>query len=142
LEKEEALAVLFVLYPNEAGDILSRVAQAVNEKQAVALAPIISQAIELDEKTGDWTIVAFSDPTLDAAQAKSATLEKQGYASVIYFRDDRFITTIGSFSTELKAQSALITVQFNIQKSAEVVNLNDWCPEPGFEGDYYECQNP
>lgn len=142
LEKEEALAVLFVLYPNEAGDILSRVAQAVNEKQAVALAPIIVQAIELDEKTGDWTILVFNDPTLDAALAKSATLEKQDYDPVIYYRDDRYITTIGSFPTESEAKRAIITVQFNIQKSAQVVNLNSWCPEPGFEGDYYECQNP
>jgi hypothetical protein len=145
-EKQIAVAVLFVIYPNEARDILSKVAEALNEEQAETFEILIKQAQSLDVKTGDWAVAISVDTDLDGAEWEVKVANEQGYDAVIYHKGNWFITIIGSFPTEVEAESAKITVRSTFpggayRETAYVVNLNSWCLQPVQKDGYWECQN-
>jgi hypothetical protein len=96
--------VLFVLYPNEAKDILSRVAESLGEKSAAELEQSIEQAKVLNEKVGDWAIAIESDTTLESAEHEAGIARELGYSPTIYLRDSWFVTTIGSFPNQAEAE--------------------------------------
>lgn len=151
LDRQTAVAVLFVIYPNDATVILSQVAEALDEDQARVFEPLIEQAQNLDEKTGDWAVVISTDPDLEGTEWEVETATDYGYGATVYLIDDWFVTTIGPFSTELQAESARITVRTTFpggdyRQGAYVVNLNTWCPQHSAEQDeqgrtYFECQS-
>ena len=138
-EKQAAVAILFILYPNEAKDILARVAESLGEETAVALEETLKQATILDKKVGEWAIVIGSDTTLESAEYEATRAEEQGYTPLIYLKGDWFATTVGPFPTQTEAESVNIAVRSTIRESAFVVNLNSWCPQPIQKSGYYEC---
>jgi hypothetical protein len=135
-----ATAVLFVLYPNDAEDILSRVRQSLSdEEKAGTLGQTIDQAKELGEQVGDWAIRIGSDEELEGAQFEVQRAEEQGYTAVIYLQGAWYITTVGPFSTQTDAERENITIRSTIREGASVINLNSWCPQKEQKNGYIEC---
>jgi hypothetical protein len=147
-DRQVAVAILFVIYPNDARDILSKVAEALDEEQVEALKPLIEQAESLDEKTGEWAVAISSDLALEGEGARYEVdvSREQGYDAVIYRRGDWYVTTIGPFPTKVEAERAKFVVQSEFpggsyRESAYVINLNSWCPRPvPIDDVLYECQ--
>lgn len=140
-ERDVALATLFVLYPNEANDILFRVAESLGHEQGEALKPAIRQAETLDVRVGSWAVVSASTSTLEEAQLEVGRAEDEGYTPVvIYKRGEWFGTTVGDFPSQEEAASAKIAIRSKIREGAYVVNLQSWCPNPTAKEGYYQCQ--
>ena len=130
-DRDVALATLFVLYPNEANDILSSVAESLGHEQGEALKPAIRQAESLSAKVGSWAVVSASSSTLESAQSEGSRAEEEGCTPVvIYKRGEWFATTVGDFPSQGEAESANIAIRSKIRESAYVVNLQSWCPNP------------
>jgi hypothetical protein len=140
-DKRAAIAIFFVLYPNEAKDILARIQEALGGEQQSALAPSIQQAKNLDIQTGFWAVVVSSDSTLEGAQFEVNRAKQQGYTPVmIYKRGPWFATTVGNFPSRGAAEGALIPLRAKIRDSAFIANLPSWCPNPAEKAGYYACQ--
>jgi len=140
-ERRAATAVLFVLYPNEAKDILARVAASVGDEAKPALEAVVVQAEALASRTGPWAIVAASEATLERAQAEVERAKAQGYSpTMIYKQDEWFNVVVGSFPTQNEAQQALVAIRAKIRDNAFVVDLSAWCNAPVGRGAYFECQ--
>jgi hypothetical protein len=137
-----AIATLFALYPNDAKDILSRIAQSVGDIRYYPwLIPAIQRAESLNIKTGSWIIVIRSDPTLEDALLEAKRTKERGYTPVvIYKQGEWFVTTVGDFHTERHAERATIPIRGKLRGGAFVVNLHRWCPEPVDRNGYYHCQ--
>jgi hypothetical protein len=139
-DRKEAVAVLFILYPNDARDIIHRATASLSDDQKIVFQPTIEKAEALAVDTGSWTIVIGSDSTLESAQFEARNAAKKGYTpAVIYKRDKWFVTTVGSYPTQELAQSDTIAVRSKIRSSAFPVNLNSWCLNRKQGNDYTEC---
>lgn len=139
-----AIATLFVLYPNEAKNILSRIAQSVvhNPDYTPWFMPFVQLAESLDIMTGSWIVVIGSYPSLETAQSEGNRANQQGYTPVvIYKRHEWFVTTVGDFPNQREADRALIPIRAKIKDGAFVVNLHSWCPGSVKRNGYYECQS-
>jgi len=139
-ERRIALAVLFVLYPNDAPDILAKVSEAIGEEQSQEFMAMMEQAESIAERTGDWGIVIGSDTTLEAALDEVRTAQEYGYEAVVYYRGGWFATVVGPFPSQEVAESVNIVIRSEIRDSAFVINFNSWCPSPIQRDGYLECQ--
>lgn len=157
-EMKVSLAVLFELYPNDARDILTRVAESQGsgaatllrpaiergDDVAALLQPAIERAVMLDESTGEWTIVISSAETLDVAKDVAEAAQESKYVATIYRIGEYYATTVGRFPSRGDAESANIAVRVDLIPSAFVMNLSNACPEPtfyevsGFYGCFFE----
>ncbi len=139
-EREVAVAVLFVIYPNEAKDILSNVKKSLGEETNFDIEQVIKQAITLDEEVGEWVIAIGRDEDIAGAKDEASNARDQGYTPIIYKIDNWYVTTIGPFPTEVKAESVNITVRSKIREDAIVLNQNNWCGKPVQKNDHFECK--
>lgn len=140
-ERRAATAVLFVLYPNEAKDILARVAASVGDEARPVLDAVVVQAEALASRTGPWAIITASEATLERAQDEVERAKAQGYSpAIIYKQNEWFTVAVGSFPTQNEAQQALVAVRAKIRDNAFVVDLGAWCSESVGRGAYFECQ--
>jgi hypothetical protein len=93
-ERKTALAVLFILYPNDAKVILERTTASLSGEQKTMLQPTVQQAEALATKTGAWSIVIGSDATLEGAQFEATQARKQGYTPAVIYQKDKWFVTI------------------------------------------------
>jgi|KBSSwiStaDraftv2_1062776.scaffolds.fasta_scaffold176324_3 hypothetical protein len=139
-ERKTALAVLFILYPNDAKVILERTTASLSGEQKTMLQPTVQQAEALATKTGAWSIVIGSDATLEGAQVEATQARKQGYTpAVIYQQDKWFVTTVGSYPNQEAAMSENIAVRSKMRSSAFLVNVKSWCANPVDQEGYVTC---
>jgi hypothetical protein len=141
-DRKAAVAVLFVLYPNDAKSYIDRATASLGSTEQATFQPTIKQADALAAKTGSWAIVVGSDTSLDAAKFEVTRAEKQGYTpAVVYKRGQWFVTTLGNYPSQDIANSEAIAVRVKIRSSAFTVNLNSWCPNPAAKDGYSECSS-
>lgn len=138
-DREEALAVLFTLYPNDADDILASVVKALGEEDAGLLERGMVQAAALDEETGSWAVVIGLSSDLKKAEGEVAAARRLGYEATIYLRESCYVTVLGGFPTQDEAATAKIALSTQFGRTAYEVNLNSWCPDPVTQSGYYEC---
>lgn len=135
-----ALAVLFVLYPNEAKDMLARVSESQGEEFADFLQPAIERAESLAEATGDWVAVVSSFQSRDSALEHAAEINKGGiYGATVYLIGGYYTTTVGVFPTKESALSETIRIRDDLNTGAFVLNLNSACPRQVERDGYFEC---
>lgn len=139
-DRKTALAVLFILYPNDAKVILERTTASLSDEQKTMLQPTVQQAEALAVKTGAWSIVMGSDATLEGAQLEATQARKHGYTpAVIYQQEQWFVTTVGSYPNQEAAMSDTIAVRAKLRSSAFPVNVKSWCAHPVEQGSYVAC---
>ena len=139
-DRTTATALLFILYPNEAKDILASLKKAVGDQPALGLEQTLVRANALAVQTGSWAIVIGSDATFPDAQFEVARARDNGYPDgVIYRRDGIFATTVGTFPDQSTAERSAIAVRLKIRNSAFVVNILSWCPVPQPRDGFSEC---
>jgi hypothetical protein len=141
-ERKNAIAILFILYPNDAKTYIDRAAASLGTDEKAVLQTTIEQAQGLDAKTGPWTIVVGSDLSLEDAKAEVQNAAKQGYTpAVIYKRNQWFGTTVGNYPSQEVANSENVAVKSKIRNSAFAVDLGSWCPSRAPRDGYIECTN-
>ena len=155
-ERQSAVAILFVIYPNDAKDILARISQMTTSPTPVVagspspaaglpdppattatpvvarqLAPVIQQATELDRQTGGWVVVVGTDTTLDAAkfEAMRATRETN-ISPTIYHRGSYYRTTFGPYRNQVIAEQSAIFARAKLRADAYTESQNNICPNP------------
>jgi hypothetical protein len=139
-ERKTAIAVLFILYPNDAKVMLDRTTASLSDEQKTMLQPTVQQAEALAAKTGAWSIVMGSDATVEGAQFEATQARKQGYTpAVIYQQEKWFVTTVGSYPNQEAAMSDTIAVRSKLRSSAFPVNVKSWCTNPVDQGGYVAC---
>ncbi len=114
----------------------------------------------LNEKTGqgiqnysgeNWCIVAGSDTGLESAKFEVKRAEEIiGFHNKygldvrhfeIYVKDGNYRTLITGFKTRTEAEIALKEIKEKFNKTAFVINVKDWCPNPEYKkGRYYYCK--
>lgn len=138
-KKSEVLALLFVLYPNDAGDILSRIRSALNQEQSSKMSWVIEKAIEVNQDTGEWGIVIGADPTFEAAQHEIKRAKANNYSAKVYSKGSWFRTVIGPFPNKDDAERANIAVKRKLNDTAFVVNYIKWCGATEVNQDFVRC---
>ena len=131
---KEARAVLFVLFPDEAVQILANAFDSLTEEERApqqdTIDEVIQQAEDLADRTGPWTVVLGGTPDLEATSDAVTKALDLGYSPVrVYLRDDLHVVTVGDFPTEGDAESTSLVLREQILESAFVVDLAQWCPE-------------
>ncbi|ATG79762.1 MULTISPECIES: hypothetical protein [unclassified Pseudoalteromonas] len=139
-EKDEVLALLFVLYPNDAEEILRRVGSALNQDSANKFSDTIQRASEINIDTGEWGIVISSDSELTAANHEVEKAKKHNYSASIYKRGRWFATVIGPFPNEVNADKANIAIRRNLNDTSFIINFKKWCGKQVKNKQYYECK--
>jgi len=139
-DRQAAIALMFVLYPEDAAEWLQRVAQSLDEESAKTLEKSIERATTLSQRIGDWAIVFGADKTLDAAKYELERAAQNNYSAGIYLRNGWFASVIGPFPTQIEAERQNISVRATLRDSAYVVNLGAWCPRGVQRDGYTECQ--
>ncbi len=135
-----ALAVLFVLYPNEAEGMLRSVAESQSDESKHALQPAIERAESVDDLVGEWIVVVANTETLEDALAFSQVPKDKNYPTTIYTLESMYVVSAGPYSTLTDAESAQIGLRTNVSPGAYILNLNRSCPVRVAREDYIECR--
>ena len=94
----------------------------------------------IENKIGRWVIVFTGDSNLEQSKFELNNLIKAGIDSpVIYFRSNSYRTISKPFSNKQDALDYLNDHKQKIRNDAYIVDLDKWCPNEKFNGDYYEC---
>lgn len=105
-----------------------------------------------NDQLGNWCIVACSDKDLSSAKYEIERARKiiginQKYdldsrQFEINKKNNRYYTVIPRFKTETEAKVALIEIHKRFNKTAYVINFENWCEKAEYQtGDYYKCAN-
>jgi len=94
----------------------------------------------VDQNVGRWVVVFATDTGLEPSQYELNKLIKAGIDDPrIYLRNNYFITVSKIFPTKTEALNYLQTNKSKIRSDSYVVNLDKWCAEASFNGEYYDC---
>lgn len=130
---------LFVLYPNQAQEVISSIKSSLTDKDSQILILAQKQAEKLDLMIGEWIVVYGGHRALDAAKEHLEPAIKEYSSANIYLRNRSFRTVIGPFPTQTDAERANISIRAKYRDDAYVVNLKRWCPNPDEKTDHIEC---
>lgn len=139
-EKDEVLALLFVLYPNDASDILSRIGAALSNDRTGELEKILEKAGKVDSQTGDWGIVISSDGSLSEASYEVQNAKLHNYSANIYLKGRWYATVIGPFPNSDSAERANLVIKTKLNDTAFVVNYKKWCGKQQIIDNYISCE--
>ena len=143
-----AQALLLEFYPNEASEILGRVA-SLHPEQKEKIEAAVLKAEARSAETGTWGIVIGHDDSLDAAQDEVERATKEGFAASVYKKGNWFVTVVGGrlgqeqsgFANEDEAASANFEISRVIRAGTQVVALKEWCENPQAAGGATQCSN-
>lgn len=94
----------------------------------------------IDTKTGRWVIVFTGDTKLDQSKFELDNLKKAGIVNpTIYFRENSYRTISQTFSKKQDAVDYLNSFREKVRNDAYIVDLDKWCTNEKFNGEYYEC---
>lgn len=94
----------------------------------------------IETKTGKWVIVFTGDTKLEQSKFEQNNLKKAGINNpVIYFRDNSYRILSQPFSKKQDATDYLNAHKEKIRKDAYIIDLDKWCTNEKFNGEYYEC---
>lgn len=146
IERRAAITLVRMTYPSEAADILSQLLPVATGAARPGLQQDLKDAESLSATTSDWTIVVSGDKSLDFASKWMSNLSKLGLSPArIYFRDDFYRVTAGSYPSRLLAEQAAIAIRPQTRLDAYVVSVGTWCPavESKFSNkiEIYTCKN-
>ena len=141
LGRNEAIAVLVSIYPNDAKTILATVAESQSEAYGRILEPMIERAEAVDELVGSWIVVVSNDPTLEGAAIGVQKYTDTGFTPTVYVIEGLYVTTVGPYPSLEDAERSQITLRAELAPGAYVLNLNRSCPVSEYiaDGNYYEC---
>jgi hypothetical protein len=89
----------------------------------------------------DYVIVFTSDTKLDQAQFELNKINLLQLESPrIVKRNSLYQTVSGNFDSRAAAQAYLNTIKNKFTSGPYVSKLSRWCPNPVFNGTYYECK--
>jgi hypothetical protein len=151
-QQAEARAILFVLFPNDIGDVIKRTQAAVETTrntgtqdltewlkavQSNQLQALSDEADKLNSSTGEWAIVlgAYESPATAASLASAA--EAKGYTPAFVYKRavdgdpsaQLAYPVVLGYPSESEADSVLLAIRTEPRSAgAFVVNLNKWCP--------------
>lgn len=90
---------------------------------------------------GNWIIVFTGDTNTDQATTELNNLKKAGINNPrLVLRSGSYRTISESFGSKAEAQNYLNTKKNVVRSDAYVINMDLWCPNPVFNGQYYECK--
>jgi hypothetical protein len=143
-DRQHAVAILLVAYPEDAKGIIETVASASSPEYQALLAPQIEAASEVQATQGPWIVVVANDLEYKDAQHNPQKLEGLGYSSSIYVIQDYYVTAAGPYPSEVDAETAQIAIRADVSGGAYVLNLSDACPYRELIGTttgpgYFEC---
>jgi hypothetical protein len=94
----------------------------------------------IETRIGRWVIVFTADTGLEQSRFELKNLIKAGIDnSSIHFKDNFYRILSNPFQNKQEAIDFLNAHKEKIRKDAYIVDLDKWCPNEKFNGDYYEC---
>jgi len=136
-EVQSARAVLFVIFPNEANQILDNALKGATQQQQDALQDVLAEAEVIAAETGTWAIIVATLPDLDSARSLKAVVETD-FGPIGLFEKDKMWTVVRTDLPDKEtAEGVLISIRSAVREDALVVNFNEWCPnriDAGIEG--------
>jgi hypothetical protein len=94
----------------------------------------------VDKLTGKWVVVFTADTELEPSKYELNNLIKAGIEDPkIYFRNNSYRTISKTFSSKQDALDYKDLNKNKIRNDAYIVNLDNWCSEVTFNGEFYEC---
>lgn len=147
-ERDGAQALLLEFYPNEAKEILERVARLHPAKQG-QIEKVIENAETRSNETGTWGIVIGHDDSAADANDEVERAKKEGFAAKVYKKRNWFITVavgrVGQeqtgFASEGDANTANFEISRAIREGTYVVPLKKWCESPQQQQGFAQCSN-
>lgn len=93
------------------------------------------------DNLGRWVVVFTADTDLEQSNYELNNLIKAGIEDPkIYFRNNSYRTISKTFSSRQEANNYVNVNRVKIRKDAYIVNLDRWCPNEVFNGEFYECE--
>lgn len=90
---------------------------------------------------GNWVVVFTGDTNLPQAKTELNNLVRANITNPrLVLRQNSYRAISQSFGTKADAQNYLNSNKNVIRSDAYVINLDSWCPNLVYNGDYYECQ--
>jgi len=92
--------------------------------------------VEEPEPNMVWTIVAGGDANLDGAKHEKSRADRAGfnYAGV-WYRQNSYRTCVGKYDSNTDALEDLWEVKETLNKTSYIVRLDQWCPDPEYDGE-------
>lgn len=127
-ERRVATALLRIIYPSEAAEVLAQISPLAAPATRLAMQQDQKDAEVLRTATGDWAIVISADRTFDLAAKWLTGVQSRGNSPAqLYFRDGLYRVTVGSYPTRQLAEQAAIALRPQTRADAYVVAVGRWC---------------
>jgi hypothetical protein len=147
-ERDGAQALLLEFYPNEAKEILERVARIHPGKQG-EIEKVIENAATRSSETGTWGIVIGHDDSVAAANDEVSHAKKEGFAATVYKKRNSFITVAvgldgqgqSGFASEDDAKTANFEISRVIREGTYVIAIKKWCLNQQQQQGFIQCSN-
>jgi len=103
------------------------------------LEPFEKRLISTDQ--GNWVIVFTGDNNLTQAQYEFKQLNLKGINGArLFYRDNYYRAISRNFSSKSEAQTYLDQNKKLLRGDIYIVNLDSWCTNPTYNGQYFECK--
>jgi hypothetical protein len=133
--KSEAAAYIDLLRPTIEADLATEVYIAVQTS-----VPPVAEAAVAEAERGKFSIIVFSDPSIQIALTHQDQLIRDGYQPKIYKIGEYYVSTLFDFLTEEEVQRSLLEVKAQVEPSAYFIDLSKACPyEKLFNPGYWGC---